>query len=124
MKKKAVLLFLALVGALAVHAEDAYTYLTFETTDGARVSVPVASLTLTISGHTLTAGTQSFTLSNLTKMYFSTGDETTGVETMDNGQWTMDNGQFYGNLRPAGPQGVEGADAEGRIYREDKTEDL
>lgn len=79
---KAVLLFLALVGTLAVHAEDAYTYLTFETTDGAKVSVPVASLTLTVSGQTLTAGTQSFPLSNLTKMYFSTGDETTGIEVI------------------------------------------
>ena len=76
---KAVILFLALVGALAAHAEGAYTYLTFETTDGAKASVPVASLTLTISGQTLTAGNQSFPLSNLTKMYFSTGDETTSI---------------------------------------------
>jgi ethanolamine utilization protein EutA (predicted chaperonin) len=65
-----------LVGALTAQAED-YTYLTFETTDGAKASVSVASdVTLTISGTTLTVGSQSFTLTNLSKMYFSTTDET------------------------------------------------
>ena len=68
-----------LVGGLTAQAED-YTYLTFETTDGAKASVSVASdVTLSISGTTLTAGTQQFTLSNLSKMYFSTSDETTGI---------------------------------------------
>ena len=58
-----------------------YNYLTFETTDGAKVSVPVSSLSISISGTTLTAGSQSFTLSNLSKMYFSTtGESTTGIE--------------------------------------------
>ena len=71
---------MALVGALTVQADD-YTYLTFETTDGAKASVAVSSLTLTISGSTLTAGSQTFTLSNLSKMYFSASDETaTGIE--------------------------------------------
>ena len=84
--KKIVLLLMTLVGALTVQADEAYAYLTFETTDGARVSVPVSSLTLTVSGTTLTAGSQSFTLSNLSKMYFSNDDETTGIEsiTLDN----------------------------------------
>ena len=78
--KKIVLLWTALVGALTVQAED-YAYLTFETTDGVKASVAVSSLTLTISGSTLTAGSQTFTLSNLSKMYFSTSDETaTGIE--------------------------------------------
>jgi len=67
-----------LVGTLTVQASD-YTYLTFETTDGAKASVSVSNLTLSISGTTLTAGTQSFTLSNLSKMYFSNTDETTGI---------------------------------------------
>ena len=68
-----------LIGGLTAQAED-YTYLTFETTDGAKASVSVASdVTLSISGTTLTAGTQQFTLSNLSKMYFSTSDETTGI---------------------------------------------
>ena len=78
--KKIILLFMTLVGTLTAQADD-YTYLTFETTDGAKASVAVSDLTLTISGTTLTAGSQTFTLSNLSKMYFSTSDEsTTGIE--------------------------------------------
>lgn len=79
--KKFFLLLTILVGTLTAQAED-YAYLTFETTDGAKASVAVADLTLTISGTTLTAGTQSFTLSNLSKMYFSNTDETTGIEAI------------------------------------------
>ena len=79
--KKFFLFLTILVGTLTAQAED-YTYLTFETTDGAKASVAVADLTLAISGTTLTAGTQSFTLSNLSKMYFSNTDETTGIEAI------------------------------------------
>ena len=62
---------------------DVYTYLTFEMTDGTKVSVATSSLTLTFSGNTLTVGSQTFTLSNLSKMYFSTSNEsTTGIEEM------------------------------------------
>lgn len=72
---------MALVGALTVQADNTYPYLTFETTDGAKASVSVEQLTLTISGTTLTAGEETFTLSNLSKMYFSTTDESTaGIE--------------------------------------------
>lgn len=82
--KKILLSLLVAMGAVTVLA-DSYTYLTFETTDGAKTSVSVSSLTLTISGTTLTAGSQSFTLSNLSKMYFSTSDETTnGIEEITN----------------------------------------
>ena len=77
--KKFLLIMMALVGALNVQAEE-YAYLTFETTDGEIASVAVSSLTLTISGNTLTAGSQTFTLSNLSKMYFSNTDETTAIE--------------------------------------------
>ena len=77
--KKILMLLTMLVGALTAQAED-YTYLTFETTDGAKVSVSVASdVTLTISGTTLTVGSQSFTLTNLSKMYFSNTDETSAT---------------------------------------------
>ena len=79
--KKILLLFMTLIGGLTAQAAE-YTYLTFETTDGAKVSVEASSLTITISGTTLTAGTQSFTLSNLSKMYFSTSNETTGIEAI------------------------------------------
>ena len=84
--KKIVLLLMTLVGALAVQAEDTYTYLTFETTDGAKASLPVSSLTLTISGNTLTAGSESVTLSNLSKMYFSNDDQTTAINEIDYSQ--------------------------------------
>ena len=81
--KKFVVFLTMMVGTLAVHAAD-YTYLTFETTDGAKASVSVENLTLTINGTTLTAGSQQFTLSNLSKMYFSTSDETaTGIEEIN-----------------------------------------
>ena len=80
--KKIVLLLMTLVGALAVQAEDTYTYLTFETTDGAKASVDVSSLPVTINldSSTLTIGNQSFALDDLSKMYFSTQSETTGIE--------------------------------------------
>ena len=70
-----------------------FTYLTFETTDGAKASVSVTSdVSLSISGTTLTIGSQSFTLTNLSKMYFSTSDETaTSIETIENSQLTIDN---------------------------------
>ena len=82
--KKILLLLTLLVGTLTAQADD-YTYLTFETTDGVKASVSVEGLTLTSSGTTLTAGSQSFTLLNLSKMYFSTSDETTtGIEEITN----------------------------------------
>jgi hypothetical protein len=78
--KKIFLLLTVLIGTLTAKADE-YTYLTFETTDGAKVSVAVKDLTLTISETTLTVDSQSFALSNLSKMYFSTSDETTtGIE--------------------------------------------
>ena len=89
MRRKIFFLWM-MMGSLSMHAAD-YTYLTFETTDGAKFSVSAASLTLTISGTTLTVGNQSFTLTNLTKMYFSTSDETTGIDQIENGEWRMEN---------------------------------
>ena len=81
--KKLFLLLTVLVTTMTVQAEG-YTYLTFETTEGAKASVSVENLTLTINGTTLTAGSQQFTLSNLSKMYFSTSDETaTGIEEIN-----------------------------------------
>ena len=83
--KKIALLMMAWIGALTMQADKTYPYLTFETTDGAKISVNTESLELTISGTTLTAGDQQFTLTNLNKMYFSTSDEsTTGIEEVTN----------------------------------------
>lgn len=90
--KKLLLMIMTFLGANASNvitanqqayaADSNYTYgfLTFVTTDGAKASVPVSSLVLTINDNILTAGTISFPLSNLSKMYFSTTDETaTGI---------------------------------------------
>ena len=77
--KKIAFFLLAFVSVQNIQAEE-YSFLTFETTDGAKASISVKSLSLNISGTTLTAGQQSFTLSNLSKMYFSSTDETTGIE--------------------------------------------
>ena len=91
---------MALMGALTVQAED-YSYLTFETADGTKVSVPASSLKLSISGTTLTAGDQTFTLSDLSKMYFSASDEssTSGIESIDYSQLTDDNSTVIYDLR-------------------------
>ena len=79
MVKRLFLLLLTMVGGLSVQA-GSYTYLTFQTTDGAKVSVPVASLAITISGNALTVGTQTFVLTNLKTMYFSAANETTAIQ--------------------------------------------
>ncbi len=76
--KKTLLLLVMMLVVVSVKAAD-YSYLTFQTTDGSKVSVSVSGLNITISGTTLTAGSQSFTLSNLSKMYFSTSSETTAI---------------------------------------------
>lgn len=82
--RKFVLLLMVWGSALVAQAED-YPYLTFEMTDGAKVSVSVESLKLSFSETTLTAGSQTFTISNLSKMYFTTTSETTtGIESIDN----------------------------------------
>ncbi len=79
--KKLLFLLTFLLGTAAVHAEN-YTYLTFETTDGAKISVEVSSLNISFSGTNLIAGEQTFALSNLSKMYFSSSNETTGIKSL------------------------------------------
>lgn len=79
--KKSLFILMAMMGILTAQADDTtFPYLTFETTDGIKSSVSVSSdQTITISGTTLTIGGLSFTLANLSKMYFSTSDQTTGI---------------------------------------------
>ena len=80
--KSFILGILMMVGTLPTMAES-YPYLTFELTDGAKVSVSVSSLTVSVNGTTLKAGSQTFTISNLAKMYFSSTDETSGATAID-----------------------------------------
>ena len=78
--KSFILGILMMIGTLPAMAGN-YPYLTFELTDGAKVSVSVSSLSLSFNGNTLKAGAQTFTISNLSKMYFSSTDETNGGAT-------------------------------------------
>ena len=78
--KSFILGILMMIGTLPAMAGN-YPYLTFELTDGAKVSVFVSSLSLSVNGNTLKAGAQTFTISNLSKMYFSSTDETNGGAT-------------------------------------------
>ena len=74
---------MTMVGVLTAQADDAtYSYLTFETVDGAKTSVAVTSLPMSVnvSGGTLTVGGQTFTLADLSKMYFSNTNETTAIQ--------------------------------------------
>lgn len=79
--KSFILGILMMIGTLPAMAGN-YPYLTFELTDGAKVSVSVSSLSLSVNGNTLKAGAQTFTISNLSKMYFSSTDETNGGATV------------------------------------------
>lgn len=84
------LLLTALALGMEAYAGD-YSYLTFETTDGSKVSVEAAGLDITISGTTLTAGGKAFELDNLSKMYFSTENVSAGIESIsasDADEWT------------------------------------
>lgn len=79
-----------MMGTMGMKAAD-YSYLTFELTDGTKASVSVSSdVAMTFSGSTLTLGSETFTLTNLSKMYFSTSDETTtgisALETADSNE--------------------------------------
>ena len=78
--KSFILGILMMIGTLPAMAGN-YPYLTFELTDGTKVSVSVSSLSLSFNGNTLKAGAQTFTISNLSKMYFSSTDETNGGAT-------------------------------------------
>lgn len=75
--KKLFLLLATLIGMDAYAGN--YTYLTFETTDGSKASVSVEGLAITVSGTTLKTGDLSFEVSNLSKMYFSASDVSTGI---------------------------------------------
>ena len=79
--KKYFLLALLMTCTLSVLADD-YPYLTFENSDGTKTSVSSASLTITIADGKLKVGSQSFELSDLSKMYFSATDVTNGIEEL------------------------------------------
>lgn len=68
---------------LSAQADDTtYAYLVFENADGTKTSVPVSSLTISVSGTTLKAGSQTFDLNTLSKMYFSNDGTPTGIQSV------------------------------------------
>lgn len=88
LKKMGMMAAFALLGTSAM--ADVFHYLTFETTDGAKASVEISALSMTIDGTTLVVGNQTFPLSNLSRMYFSVSDETssaTDIRQLDNLNW-------------------------------------
>lgn len=83
--KKVLLFLMTMMGATAQADDSTYSYLTFETADGAKTSVALSSsqTALTLTDGTLTIGNLSFSLADLSKMYFSTSDETaTGIQEL------------------------------------------
>ncbi len=79
--KKLFLTLLAVIAVLTMRA-DGYPYLLFQTTDGTIHAMSVESLTMEISGGQLVVTnseeTQTFTLSDLDKMFFY--ENTTGID--------------------------------------------
>ena len=75
--KRLLFLFVVIATTIVAMADD-YPYLTFEKSDGTKQSVAVENLTLDISDGQLVvnSGTYNFTLTDLTKMYFTTSDAT------------------------------------------------
>lgn len=88
--KKLFLTLLTTAAIITAQAAD-YQYLTFEMTDGTKASVEAANLSLTFDGTTLKVGTETFVLTNLAKMYFSTNNQTTGISQIENGELKIDN---------------------------------
>ena len=77
--RKIELIILTILIALSAQAAS-YPYLTFETSGGTKTSVIANGLTMTISGTNLIVGAQSLGLAELSKMYFSSENETTDIE--------------------------------------------
>ncbi len=82
--KKILLTMMCVIGLTTAKAYD-FTYLVFQTENGTTTSVDVNDLTITINGTSLVvtngSGTQTFTLSELSKMYFS---DTAGISDITN----------------------------------------
>ncbi len=95
MRKALLLIMIVLFGMATAHAEE-YTYLTIVEQDGTKTSMTAVGLSLSFNSESLTASnaytgeSKVIALNSLVSMNFSNADETTGIETMDNGQWIMD----------------------------------
>ena len=92
--------FVGLLLAMSMQAmADDYGYLTFTKGDGSARSLAVDGLTITFADGKATVQnateSETFTLSDLAKMFFSVDEETTmGILSIDNSQLTIDNSEF------------------------------
>ena len=81
MKKK--LVTTALLGVMLTAQADEYKYLSVEKTDGTVVSLSASDLTITFADGYLVAGTEKVAaLAELSKMYFSNTEGTTGINSI------------------------------------------
>ena len=79
-----IMTMMVMIASVTAQAEnDDYPYLTFETADGAKISISTASLTINIQDGKLMAGSMELTIADHSKMYFSTSDETTGIKEVN-----------------------------------------
>ena len=94
--KRYLLIMIVLFGMATAHAEE-YTYLTIVEQDGTKTSMTAVGLSLSFNSESLTVynaytgESKVIALTSLVSMNFSNADETTGIETIDNGQLIMDN---------------------------------
>lgn len=86
---KRIFLILLVLAGLQCNAGD-FPYLTFQLTDGGKISFPSSGLTIGIAGNVLTVSQNSFTVSNLHAMYFSVTDETSGIKGISADQISSD----------------------------------
>ena len=91
--RKVLTLTLVLVGIATSMAYE-YPFLTFQSTDGTTKSMSVESLDITVSNGQLAVtnadGTQTFTLTDLSKMYFSENGGSTDIANVDTGNDHVD----------------------------------
>lgn len=84
---KKLILSLSLLSPLALNAMAGdYPYITFETSEGAKSSVAVTNdLQFSFANNTLTIANQTFALDNLSKMYFTTTEQSvaTSIHTVE-----------------------------------------
>ena len=92
--KKTIFLLTMMGGMLTAEAAD-YPYLTFEKADGTKTSVSTESLTISISSSVLTAGSASFNLADLSKMYFSESDVTAIESVAEDASWDDGSCKYY-----------------------------
>ncbi len=81
--KKTFIALMATLGVLTAQADD-FGYLTFQTTDGTKVSMASTSLVITFENGNMIVSNgienQTFALSDFSKMYFSDEAESSGID--------------------------------------------